>query len=852
MTTLTAALNANLGLIATVTSLIVLGVMLYRVARILCGLLIDGLLFTGHTRSALRQMSALKRFAQMGVVGYALQFVALLFLSAVRLLAAAFRAGLMVAYLMLPILVLSCVLVLLHERWSESMLVLTDIFNGSLGTTLRALLIAPLVLLDAVGTHVLPVFNLVVFVVVQVPGELLMWLLRGEGATHLMLAAREVGAMGSPFMASGKAFVTANSLTECPLRLCSNTTSGGVACVGLSLALRAEACLDPVVREMDLVPVAVHGRKAAAHVLMSLGSACHVLGMVLNVTGYPLTDPSAWYAADRAVNALLSALVAAPTSAALRCAMAGGIAARPAMCTPDVGHAWALAAEAALHLGDALTHWFDAAYLLVFDARTIQTACATGADFAGLWVDPTLRRLMGANATALVRLTSTAFALTDGHSVVYVHQNPLRHAYAPHVWPLAVNPLYGIARVRLPSGVDATDGGFGLMGCACEDVLVLPAAVRTAVQLRCAIVTRSGDAWVLPLQWSLAAEAQLLSCSRLRVNVQSIRWPQRRAVVRRALPGLSAPSCLDTAACVAADAAVYVTPLCGAQDGRKALACLPEKSFTRGICFPYCLALRMQHEAFRPLTIRGAREWTEGVVMAARDCSAAATATATETATTTSTRTVCTVRADVAGSAFQLTEAQSAGDAPVCGFSSTCTSTVDDKTSLSDYNVNSSLPTLLDTAAQGVRLILEGQPMVIAGGVQMRAFTPNDPTLPYGQVPQSYADFPSLVGNQVNEFSIEPDSPAGIPITLHPPSVPSHQAPLAVLPTIDLPPTYAQVGTATGIPYNPAALSTAAMWLVLPPFPPPPPPPHPRPAPPNRCARACEPACSSQKKVWPH
>ena len=250
------------------------------------------------------------------------------------------------------------------------------------------------------------------------------------------------------------------------------------------------------------------------------------------------------------------------------------------------------------------------------DPRCDQAACADGVNYNSVWSDPIAARLFGSNATVLVRMLPDVFAITDGVHAVFVSENPLRRAYAPSLW--SVNAGFGVARTLLPSGVDARDGGVGLFGCSCADS-----------GLRCVIVTRGGDARDVKVGWSLAAEAQLLTCDRMRVVVQPLRWPQRRVAVQSTSP----PQLLS------ADVAVYVIPICG---GASIMACLPEQSFTRGICFPYCLGLRMQHEGALPLTIRGAREWTDGVVLGMRNC-------ASSTTSSSSVSTSCVGGADIAG-----------------------------------------------------------------------------------------------------------------------------------------------------------------------------------------------------------
>ena len=69
----------------------------------------------------------------------------------------------------------------------------------------------------------------------------------------------------------------------------------------------------------------------------------------------------------------------------------------------------------------------------------------------------------------------------------------------------------------------------------------------------------------------VATSPSFLRCERVRVLVQSIRWPSQRVSVG-ALGG--GRSCVASGTCLAADAAVYVIPVCGG-NGANVLACFP-------------------------------------------------------------------------------------------------------------------------------------------------------------------------------------------------------------------------------------------------------------------------------------
>jgi hypothetical protein len=111
-----------------------------------------------------------------------------------------------------------------------------------------------------------------------------------------------------------------------------------------------------------------------------------------------------------------------------------------------------------------------------------------------------------------------------------------------------------------------------------------------------------------------------------------------------------------------------------------------------------------------------------------------------------------------------------------------CTSVLPDKSMLADYT------TTITTGAVDLsaRMVMDGQPLAIGGGIQLRAQTTPDGRLLF--------DFPSLVGNQANEFTIEPLSAWGVPLNR-------------------TPPLYVQARS--GIPYNPSTLGRGdVLWYA--------------------------------------
>jgi hypothetical protein len=671
------------------------------------------------------------------------------------------------------------VLVLVHERWSDCMLVLVDVLNGQLGSTLHQLLLAPLTLIDVLGSYVLPVYNLAVYVLVRIPLQMLVWVLQGNGFSHLIDALTMIRGAAGAFVVSTKMFVISNGQT-CSSMQCSNSTG---QCVALDAPQTAVQCLDVAGRELDFMPAFGKLQGAVADLNLFVGDSCSFLAIVANVTLFPLSDPDMWGAVDRILNAFLHTVVAAPSLAISRCGLAGGIQARPSMCTPDFGPTFDKIAEAGLRAGNALTNWMDATYLFLFRQTNLQSVCDSSTKLSViLWADPVVRQMFGSNTTVLTRMGPDGFAVSDGNSVVFIKSlaGQLRKTYAPNLWPVPVNPLHGIARTVLPSGVNAQDNGLGLLGCRCSD------QSNGAINITCSIVTQDGTAWDVPMRWSLASETQLLTCDRLRIVVQSVRWSHKRVIANTV--DVNGQRIRDNSD-VAADVAIYAIPICGAADGFKAMACRPERIFTRGVCFPYCMALRLLHEGFGPLTMRGALEWQQGVLMAMRSCVPTSTAVAP---TDVAVQTACSLSSsDVTGGEAVATSADS------CSYAYSCTTIVLNKTVVQGYAPKTSASS---SSWDGSHLLLSGQPLVVGGDVFMRMFSLGA---------SNYVDFPTVVGNQVGEFTVEANSPVGIPVT-PPAAVPSQSAQAEVRGEIYAPVEYVQ-GV---VPYNPGTLTQTALWYA--------------------------------------
>ena len=360
-------------------------------------------------------------------------------------------------------------------------------------------------------------------------------------------------------------------------------------------------------------------------------------------------------------------------------------------------------------------------------------------------------------------------------------------------WPSQVNPGFGIAAVSLPAGsVDRT----GLLGCACIDQ---PGG--GGMSINCTIVAQSGGiSWTSPVAWEVASAPQFLTCERVRVVVQSIRWPTQRVSVSGR--GLSA-TCIADGTCLAADAAVYVIPICGG-NGVNILACFPSGAFALSNCFPYCMGLRLVGDgAAQPLMMRGSASWSSGILLAQRSCQASSGASTGASLTVTQ----CQMS--------QQSLSSSSAIVGNCPYAFACSTWVSNRTAMASSGY---LPAAESTAAfsltspmplgGGVYVALSGQPLVVAGGVVMRMRLLRQPIS--GEVDYTI-DFPQLVGDQYNEFTMEVGLVDGVPCA--PPAPVQSMSASAERPgTVTVPPL--DVDRVQW--YNPATLSAGGvMWYAV-------------------------------------
>ena len=709
----------SLPLQAAFCGALLLSLLAYQLSWVLSSLLITSVYLSPSEQNSLGQ------FARKGLVGKFVGFLVLLATSALRLCSVFAQASVMLLYTFMPFVILGLVFMLLEQRWGDSAIMITGILNdpkSPLGETLRIVIKVPLQIMGLLAFYVLPAYNLVVYILFNLPIEFLVRFFWGSGGSHIASAVTSFAEMFPLLASSCAAYVQANRIScLVPEPTCWNTTLGSsTTCQMVDSASIAALCLDTQTRAFNFEPPLGKLRDATSDVLKGVAVGCGSLQTFMNIFLFPLTDSQVWKAIGSFLNALMYAFIGAPTTTMARCALAGGFASRPAMCTPDFGPSFDYAVDGLRSLGTAMDNFLDMAYLIMVYGPEYECPSSQANSLnLDLRADPIALSLFGSNTTVLVTTagSSRQWVLTDGQNAVYLkYASEVRRSYFPNAWgQYGVNPRYGIAALQ--------DGS--MLGCSCL-------GYEGGIAVQCAIVTGPGQPLTaFNLSWELASSAQLLKCSAVRILVQSIRWPERRVLFAEQLGGIPASDAL-----LAADAAVYVIPSCGGK-ASSLLACLDPAVLTIGNCFPFCMALHMTNAV--PMVLRGYSSWNHGVLVTARDCVPPVVSTSPVLSQVSSS-----CSSDAASSNANVANAASASTsshAMQCTYSSICNSWVSNKSSYSggkDEHYSVSIPAFADTQVS-VALVLEGQPLVAAGGVVMR--------LSKSIADHShYIDFPMLTG----------------------------------------------------------------------------------------------------------
>ena len=443
---------------AVFSGVVLLSFLVYKLTWVLASLLITSMYISPEEQNSLQQ------YASKGLVGKFVGFLVLLVSTGLKLVSVCAQASLMLLYTFLPLIVLSMVFVLLNQRWGETAIFFTNIINNPdspVGTAIHILIEIPLYILTLLAHYILPAYNLVVYIVFNLPLEIFVHLFLGNGASNIGNAFKSLGEMFPLFFSSASAYVESNHAT-CPIPqpTCWSANTGtnsmmGTTCQAVDMTSIAAICLDSQTRAFNFQTPLLKLRDACAYMLQGVALGCGSLRGLINVFLFPITDAQVWNALAAWLNAVMYVLVGAPTTTAARCALAGGFEVRPAMCTPDFGPAFDFGVTGLKYMGTAVDNFLDMAYLILLYGNDAECPAAGGGQNNVNWnlqADPVSQSMFGSNSTVLVSLSmDSLWAVTDGQNAMYIkYSSDVRRSYYPNLWGSSpVNPRYGIAALQV-------------------------------------------------------------------------------------------------------------------------------------------------------------------------------------------------------------------------------------------------------------------------------------------------------------------------------------------------------------------------------------------------------------------
>jgi len=208
-------------------------------------------------------------------------------------------------------------------------------------------------------------------------------------------------------------------------------------------------------------------------------------------------------------------------------------------------------------------------------------------------------------------------------------------------WPFAITPRLGIAAIEYDAAEAVDDGGYrtmSMLGCVCQDIAddQIESTQTTRMQIHCSVARYQSEqseeamdptGLHVPITFALTTTAEYLTCTSVKIVVDSVRWPLSRLSKPGSLAtgGRSWSNPLSELASedgtdgpVEADAAIWVIPACRAE-GVMSPVC--DRLFSKAACFPYCLAVRTKGSASQGLVLYNADDWARNVQLPKRDCS---------------------------------------------------------------------------------------------------------------------------------------------------------------------------------------------------------------------------------------
>lgn len=526
------------------------------------GLLVFRLLYPGSGEQ-------LQSYAGVQVLGAGASFVASVASAAGRSVVQACASLLSYVFWAFALSVLFGGVYVLMAYYPAELLDIVGYWNSTLGPLYEMVLLSPLRVLNVVFSSVVPLWNAFFNVLSRVLYEVVV-----RTAIRDRENIAQLGIGISRFVSS-----TVTSLGDYV------TGAAEFSCTSPPTS----ACYDVGGGVLDLLTPMSHMRGIAVSVSGIFSGLCQYLSGPVGIVLYPFLDINLAKAVHNIGNGILFPFFQMPGISSRRCKDSGGDL---LMCLPDVEPGLNMLVSGLRSLGLVLDNWLDASSIIIQVSLGFDPGLRC--DQVPLALTPLNRSesLFGSNQTVVVGLTEGLYAITDGDSAQYFnHYNSVSSMLSPGVWPIPIEPSFGVASVRyFFSDGESDDEGeprTTMMGCRCDDVdgrmrILCAFALYGETLLRESL--DPAQDLTFEVQFHQRSTAGQMRCVEAEISVQSVRWPVRRFTTAFQEEADMDDTCTSRRTCTQVDATVWVQPKCSSMRGANMPICREGNNLAS--CFP--------------------------------------------------------------------------------------------------------------------------------------------------------------------------------------------------------------------------------------------------------------------------
>lgn len=503
----------------------------------------------------------------------------------------------------LTMAVLITVVMILYILLQYSSLMIFEFYltyNQTLGPTMQVLLVWPTRILTWLFNQLSPLYNTFVWFVSKVPKQILV-----ETVTYnIGIVYKIMEAFGMTLLTTSLSFLA--------------WVQSFVCCKDNNIENCNNQCLEMGERVFDFLTPMSHIRTLIVWVMEWLRQMCSIMTGPLDLLTFPFMDINFAKGLHFISNSVLGVVFHVPAITVERCNMFSSEGA--IMCVPDFEPAINMLVAGIRYMGLFVDNWLDVLILIIEGSLGRESPkCSSVPDILKNF--DFQETLFGRNKTVIVGLSEYLFAKSDGNSIQYFSlDRDWDTSFRPAAFPFSVNVNYGLAAISHfpyldhdPKGDEITS----LLGCSCSYGSV-------GIEVTCGVAMMNdlltAESRIINVDFQLPSTAKFLSCDKILIRVESIRWPVTRYTSTRIqrIDGSYAQdiSCSSKGNCVKVDAVIWIRPLCSV-DGVD-LVCI--NSFKEADCFPYCMGLHVKNSGSQRITMYSASTWNNGITLLKRDC----------------------------------------------------------------------------------------------------------------------------------------------------------------------------------------------------------------------------------------